>query len=564
LKTKTCNIYRLFYILPFVLFLVVAWTAVAADKPATVAVLPFKINAEKDLSFLQNGITDMLTSRLTYEDQVEVIGRQQTATALETVAQPLNETKAQKIGTALGADYVLFGSITVFGNSVSMDAKLVDVSGIKPAMTFFNQSQGMDEVIPKIDQFATDINAKVFGRQAPTQQAAAPPQPVQQPAQQPAASQEQIDIHTHPEKLLAGEMADGEAPDSLFIPTQRPQEKSTRFWRSHSFNYLINGLALGDVNGDGKIETVAVSDNSLIIFQMQNNRLVKIAETAKTSSNHYIAVDVGDINGNGTPEIFITSLDAFRKVAKSLVVEYDGSSYHTIIDDMPTYFRVIHLSDQNPVLLGQRHEAFTDNVFGPAIFKLVWENAEYVPMDQVVPKRRANALGVAYGDVVERNDPLVVAFDDFDHLQVLEASGDRRWKGDEFYGGSSQYYITPQTDPDTPEPRKYYPMRLLLVDMDGNGIYEVLTAKNHELAGGRLSQFRHFTKTHFELLAWDGLGLASQWQTRQTSGQVRDFAIGDFDNDGTQELVAAIILIEGNTAFTRPKTAVIAYDLKPK
>jgi hypothetical protein len=173
-------------------------------------------------------------------------------------------------------------------------------------------------------------------------------------------------------------------------------------------------------------------------------------------------------------------------------------------------------------------------------------------------------MGVTFGDVVERNDPLVVAYDSFDHLQVLDVQGDRRWKDAEYYGGSTQYFVPPKTDPDTSEPRKYYPMRLQLIDMDGNGLYEVLAAKNHEIAGSRLSQFRYFNKTHFELFAWDGLGLASQWQTRQTSGHVRDFDVGDFDNDGHLELVAAIILKEGQTAFTRPKTFVIAYDLKSK
>ena len=118
-----------------------------------------------------------------------------------------------------------------------------------------------------------------------------------------------------------------------------------------------------------------------------------------------------------------------------------------------------------------------------------------------------------------------------------------------------------KTDRGGGEMRKYYPMRLQLLDMDGNGKYEVLAAKNHDVVGNRLSQFRHFTNTHFELLAWDGLGLSSQWQTRKTSGHVRDFAIGDFDNDGQPELVAAMIIKEGQTALTKPKTAIIAYDL---
>jgi len=93
-----------------------------------VAIVPFKVNAEKDLSFLRDGIVDMLTSRLSVEDKVVVLCREEIAKVLKTVSPPINESKARDIGSRLGVNYVLFGSLTVFGESVSMDAKMVDVS----------------------------------------------------------------------------------------------------------------------------------------------------------------------------------------------------------------------------------------------------------------------------------------------------------------------------------------------------------------------------------------------------------------------------------------------------
>jgi len=62
----------------------------------------------------------MLTSRLYTEDKVAVLSRGETAKVLETVSPPINESKARKIGSRLGVDYVLFGSLTVFGESVSL------------------------------------------------------------------------------------------------------------------------------------------------------------------------------------------------------------------------------------------------------------------------------------------------------------------------------------------------------------------------------------------------------------------------------------------------------------
>ena len=125
--------------------------AFAAGKPLYIAVVPFKINAEKDLTFLKDGIIDMFSSRLSWEDRVKVVSRQETAKVLEAVDSPLNESKAQKIGVKLGADYVLFGSLTVFGNSVSIDVKVVDVSGTKPPIDFFNQIHGIEKVILQLE-----------------------------------------------------------------------------------------------------------------------------------------------------------------------------------------------------------------------------------------------------------------------------------------------------------------------------------------------------------------------------------------------------------------------------
>ncbi len=59
----------------------------------------------------------------------------------------LEKKTALEIGKLLGADYVILGSLTVFGQSVSMDAKILDVSKSDVLVTAFDQSEGMDGVI---------------------------------------------------------------------------------------------------------------------------------------------------------------------------------------------------------------------------------------------------------------------------------------------------------------------------------------------------------------------------------------------------------------------------------
>ena len=81
-----------------------------------------------------------------------------TKAALAEVDDSDAENRALLVGEKLQADYVLFGSLTVFGDSVSIDAKMADVSGQQPPLPFYAQTQGMGAVIPQINQFAANIN----------------------------------------------------------------------------------------------------------------------------------------------------------------------------------------------------------------------------------------------------------------------------------------------------------------------------------------------------------------------------------------------------------------------
>ena len=132
--------------------------------------LPFKINAAEDLSFLKDGIYDMFMTRLAKEGQVEVLSRGEVDAAMQSAAASgtVNEAAARSIGTRLNADFVLFGSLTVLGENVSIDAKMVDISGSQPTMTFFDQSNDLGAVITKINLMAVDINDKMFGRRTQT------------------------------------------------------------------------------------------------------------------------------------------------------------------------------------------------------------------------------------------------------------------------------------------------------------------------------------------------------------------------------------------------------------
>jgi len=549
LVNSTCKIF-----ISSIIFITVIFGSVnlfAAD-PDRVAIIPFKMNAQNDLTFLKDGIYDMLASRLSKADKVQVIGREETEKALEAVTGPINEETARQTGENLNADFVFFGSLTIFGNSVSIDAKMVDVSGKKPTLAFFNQSQGMDEVIPKINFFAQDINEKVFGRVTVSKQL-----PVQPQTEQP-------DIHAHPEKLLQkdGVVSDNKDINKMegspFISTSDPGKSPNFNWKSRNFKHLFNGLALGDVDGDGKIETVIITPKEVNLYRFENNRFSHLQKIAENKQKNSIGVDIADINGNGYPEIFVTSLNPLKTGIRSFVLEYNGQKYEKIIKSCPWYFRVVELPGQGRILLGQKNSSA--NPFSGKIYKMLWENSEYVPGEVIKASRRSNLMGLTLADIMNSGENVVVAYNESDKIQIIDQTGNELWKGSDTFGGSTLYFAMPIDGPGDIENRKYLPMRILCRDVNSDGKPEVIAVNNHGTASRSLGQFRTFTKSHIESLAWDGLGLTPFWKTRTISGHVRDFIIGDFNNDGADELVAAVILKEGSIIGTTPKSTVIAYN----
>ena len=57
-------------------------TSASAAEVKRVALIPFKINAQEDLTYLRDGINDMLTSRLSQNEAVTVIQRMEVEQAV--------------------------------------------------------------------------------------------------------------------------------------------------------------------------------------------------------------------------------------------------------------------------------------------------------------------------------------------------------------------------------------------------------------------------------------------------------------------------------------------------
>jgi hypothetical protein len=139
-----------------VLALGVSWLLLAAggaraaqDGELRVALLPMVVHSAEEPRYLREGMGDMLESRLERNGQIRVVRVEDPATATTRLA------RAVAVGRQYGADFVLYGSFTRFGEGASLDLTCaptrLGVTEDDQLREIFVQSGSVEEVIPGLD-----------------------------------------------------------------------------------------------------------------------------------------------------------------------------------------------------------------------------------------------------------------------------------------------------------------------------------------------------------------------------------------------------------------------------
>jgi TolB-like protein len=141
-----------------------------AAPPTRIAILPVVIHSLGDESYLREGLADMLASRLGQSPALSVVRVEDPEQATTDLA------RARAAARGAGADYVLFGSFTHFGEGASLDLSCARVAEEDAAVgQVFIQTGTIGEIIPKLDELARRVSAHVAGGGAVTPPVSAGP-----------------------------------------------------------------------------------------------------------------------------------------------------------------------------------------------------------------------------------------------------------------------------------------------------------------------------------------------------------------------------------------------------
>jgi TolB-like protein len=546
-----------FFVLVLIIPFLFTAAGSAAETPKKVAILPFEINAPEDLSYLREGIMDMLASRISWEGKVEVIEEQLVKEALSGREGTLNEAAAREVGTTLGADYVLFGSLTVFGDSVSIDAKMIALKEDRPPVSVYAQTKGMGEVIPRINDFAQDINNKIFGR-GPARVAAAPSQPRFSKA--------------HPETIMSGPAPSTPAPrdGGSFVQLQSGREAGSDVFRSQKLSFPALGMDVGDLDGDGRPEIVVLSKlKEVIVYQWDQGRLIKRGSFKAEKRDNLVWVCLVDANHDGKAEIYVSNLRGQRLA--SYVLEWRGDRLKKLATEIEWYFNRLTVPGKESILLGQKKNL--EDIFIPGVYHLQFAGGAYKPLEGISLPRRANVFNFTQGDLDGDGKPETAFIGPKERLYLVDDDGTRLWQSREYYGATAN--ILEGKNPlsgstrvpggggatDDDEVETYYiPSPLLLVDLNSDKQLEIMANRNLSLSSRVLASQRNFSDGEIQSLAWVGDNILPQWKTRPLRGMVVSYRLADVDGDGQEELVVAAVLERGTLKKT--KSMIYVYELE--
>jgi TolB-like protein len=488
------------------------------SKVYKVAILPFMIYSQENLDYLREGIYDILTSRITVEGRTVVIERSLVERALyEEKPTRLDEAAATKIGMRVGADYIVLGSITKIGDYISLDARMISLTEEKPPLTAFTQHKGIDDVMVKIGDFAQDIGFKILGRR-PT-----------------------IGGPGGPRQRRGVESIDRGSID---------------FKKSQTFGFEMKGIDVGDVDGDKKNEVVVMDDHNLYVFKYEGEKLSLFQKIETGTQHNFLTIDVADVNRNGVAEIIVNAVA--EDDLRSFILEYEEGKFRKVTEKAGWFFRVLEHPKEGPTLMGQRMGS--EGIPTGPIFKFIWKKKSFEKGPKLTLPDMTKVsgftvdggtnemmiFGFTMGDVRGNGKNEIITFDLMNRLTIVSEDGKTQWRTRQSFGGTNNFYDTKKkTDTgwqpkDRPTSRVYIPGRILVRDLMGNGVPQIIVNKN-EFSTKLFERVRSYEKGEVYDLVWEDGALETNWKTREIDGYIADYQVKDVDNDGNEELTLAVI-----------------------
>ncbi|MBE9521461.1 MAG: VCBS repeat-containing protein [Proteobacteria bacterium] len=552
-----------------------ATNATAEEKAAkTVAVLPFEMHAPSSMAYMQDGLRDMLASRLAANGGAKIVEHSKVDELLTEPGKVLTQNEAVELARQLAVDYIVTGSLTSLGGSMSLDAKVFSQDDVQP-LSFYASAAQENEVIAAINSLSWDIAAKVFGADRP---AYTLPAKAAHPA--PAAEDDAMNAFKteHPEKIYKSQAPVHSTGTGSAIIMAHSGAAMQDFTKTQNLDFSLRSIDVGDVDGDGQLDVVLADISKVIAYHLVNNRLIEFGSVEMPARSKIHSVNLADLDANGKAEIYVSAADDHDP--HSWAYEWDGSNLQVTLDDAPWYIRVLNIPREGPALLGQRGSR--DSLLRAGIFRLMKNGTRVMPEERIVMPDYVNLFEFSLADVTGNGTLEIVAVSRADRLYVVRPNGTVLWVSEDFYGGTSRYIgedfdlvgrvgidIDSQPSEDIigregSGRRIFIPSRIIVMDVNQDGLDDVLVNKNFSAASRHIDGFRRSKTGQIHAMTWNGIALSGIWQTKKIDGYIPDFQfIPLADKENRAKLFVGLVLDTGWTSsFSKGESTMLSYDIE--
>ncbi|MBF0574177.1 MAG: VCBS repeat-containing protein, partial [Desulfamplus sp.] len=195
-------------------------------------------------------------------------------------------------------------------------------------------------------------------------------------------------------------------------------------------------------------------------------------------------------------------------------------------------------------LIGQRKSH--DEIFSGSIYSLQLNGNSIVENAKII----SNSFSIFGFTPIDlpinnvSNSKNFIWFDKSGFLNLENSNGVREWKSSQSFGSTS-LYIEQDKGRDNLKERIYINNRVVTADINNDGISEIITVNNSDVAKGYLSGYRKFNNGHIQIMAWNNSSMVDIWKSNPSTGYISDFSVIDINGDNYPEVVYSVVTDNG-------------------